>query len=157
MASLAKEGLYYVKDDPQLGQIRGLDPWAVENGIHLIRMEKDAAEGIMMIRKSNQQQYGTVHGGILVAFADTVAGHSLVAHGRMCVTQGSTVNFLRPASGAYLFCRATPVKVGKRICVVSVEQRNDRDELVTTALFTFSVAKEIKPVILHPKHPGLQF
>ena len=52
-----------------------------------------------MIRKSNQQQYGTVHGGILVAFADTVAGHSLVAHGRMCVTQGSTVNFLRPASG----------------------------------------------------------
>ncbi|MCI5499251.1 MAG: PaaI family thioesterase [Clostridiales bacterium] len=157
MASLAKEGLFYVKDDPQLGQIRGLDPWAVENGIHLIRMEKDAAEGIMMIRESNQQQYGTVHGGILVAFADTVAGHSLVAHGRMCVTQGSTVNFLRPASGAYLFCRGTPVKVGKRICVVSVEQRDDQDELVTTALFTFAVAKEIEPVILPPKHPGLQF
>lgn len=157
MASLAKEGPYYIKDDPQLGQIRGLDPWAVENGIHLIRMEKDAAEGIMMIRESNQQQYGTVHGGILVAFADTVAGHSLAAHGRMCVTQGSTVNFLRPASGAYLFCRATPVKVGKRICVVSVEQRNDRDELVTTALFTFAVAKEIEPILLPPKHATLQF
>ncbi|MFQ9410183.1 MAG: PaaI family thioesterase [Evtepia gabavorous] len=77
MASLDKEGLYYVKEDPQLGKIRGLDPWAVENGIHLIRMEQDAAEGIMMIRKSNQQQYGTVHGGVLVAFADTIAGHSL--------------------------------------------------------------------------------
>ena len=73
MASLDKEGLYYVKEDPQLGKIRGLDPWAVENGIHLIRMEQDAAEGIMMIRKSNQQQYGTVHGGVLVAFADTIA------------------------------------------------------------------------------------
>ena len=92
MASLDKEGLYYVKEDPQLGKIRGLDPWAVENGIHLIRMEQDAAEGIMMIRKSNQQQYGTVHGGVLVAFADTIAGHSLAPHGRMCVTQGSTVN-----------------------------------------------------------------
>ena len=69
-----KEGIYYVKEDPDLGKIRGLDPWAVENGIHLIRMEKDAAEGIMMIRKSNQQQYGTVHGGMLVAFADTIAG-----------------------------------------------------------------------------------
>ena len=76
-----KEGIYYVKEDPDLGTIRGLDPWAVENGIHLIRMEKDAAEGIMMIRKSNQQQYGTVHGGMLVAFADTIAGHSLVPHG----------------------------------------------------------------------------
>ena len=31
MASLDKEGLYYVKEDPQLGKIRGLDPWAVEN------------------------------------------------------------------------------------------------------------------------------
>lgn len=157
MASLDKDGRYYVKEDPDLGPIRGLDPWAVENGIHLIRMETDAAEGIMMIRESNQQQYGTVHGGVLVAFADTIAGHSLVPHGRMCVTQGSTVNFLRPAAGAYLFCRATPVKVGKRICVVSVEQRNDRDELITTALFTFAVAKEITPMCLPPKHPRLTF
>lgn len=152
-----KEGIYYVKEDPDLGKIRGLDPWAVENGIHLIRMEKDAAEGIMMIRKSNQQQYGTVHGGMLVAVADTIAGHSLVPHGRVCVTQGSTVNFLRPAAGAYLFCRATPVQVGGRICVVSVEQRNDRDELITTALFTFAVVKKMDPISLPPKHPGLTF
>ena len=111
----------------------------------------------MMIRRSNQQQYGTVHGGMLVAFADTIAGHSLVPHGKVCVTQGSTVNFLRPAAGAYLFCRATPVKVGSRICVVSVEQRNDRDELITTALFTFAVVRTIDPVTLPPKHPNLTF
>ena len=156
MASCVKEGLFFVGEDPQLGHIRGLDPWAVDNGIHLIRMEPDKTEGIMMIRESNQQQYGTVHGGMLVAFADTIAGHSLVPHGKMCVTQGSTVNFLRPADGAYLFCRATPVKVGKRICVVSVEQRNDRDELVTTALFTFAVVEEVEPLILPPRHPGLR-
>lgn len=157
MDSCVKEGLFFVGEDPQLGHIRGLDPWAVDNGIHLIRMEPDKTEGIMMIRESNQQQYGTVHGGMLVAFADTIAGHSLVPHGKMCVTQGSTVNFLRPADGAYLFCRATPVKVGKRICVVSVEQRNDRDELVTTALFTFAVAEEISPFLAEPKYPNLTF
>lgn len=157
MASCVKEGRFFVGEDPQLGHIRGLDPWAVDNGIHLIRMEPDKTEGIMMIRESNQQQYGTVHGGMLVAFADTIAGHSLVPHGKMCVTQGSTVNFLRPADGAYLFCRATPVKVGKRICVVSVEQRNDRDELVTTALFTFAVAEEIEPFLAEPKYPNLTF
>ena len=78
-------------------------------------------------------------------------------HGRVCVTQGSTVNFLRPAAGAYLFCRATPVQVGGRICVVSVEQRNDRDELITTALFTFAVVKKMDPISLPPKHPGLTF
>ena len=75
----------------------------------------------------------------------------------MCVTQGSTVNFLRPAAGAYLFCRATPVKVGKRICVVSVEQRNDKDELVTTALFTFAVVEDIEPILVEPKYPNLTF
>ena len=140
-----------------MGQIRGLDPWAVDNGIHLISMEHDKTEGIMMITHQNQQQYGTVHGGMLVAFADTIAGHSLAAHGKMCVTQGSTVNFLRPAAGAYLFCRAVPVKVGKRICVVSVEQWNDKDEMVTTALFTFAVVKEIEPILVEPKYPNLTF
>ncbi len=157
MASCVKEGIFYVGQDPQLGQIRGLDPWAVDNGIHLISMEPDKTEGIMMITDQNQQQYGTVHGGMLVAFADTIAGHSLTPHGKMCVTQGSTVNFLRPAAGAYLFCRAIPVKVGKRICVVSVEQRNDKDELVTTALFTFAVVEDIEPILVEPKYPNLTF
>lgn len=152
MASCVKRGLFYYGEDPTLGEIRGMDPWAVDNGIHIIRMEADAAEGIMMITPENTQQYGTVHGGMLVAFADTVAGHSLMARGRMCVTQGSTVNFTKPAKGAYLFCKATPVQVGHRICVVSVETRNDRDELVTTALFTFAVVEEKEPVILTPKH-----
>ena len=157
MASCVKEGIFYVGQDPQLGQIRGLDPWAVDNGIHLISMEPDKTEGIMMITDQNQQQYGTVHGGMLVAFADTIAGHSLTPHGKMCVTQGSTVNFLRPAAGAYLFCRAIPVKVGKRICVVSVEQRNDKDELVTTALFTFALVEDIEPILVEPKYPNLTF
>ena len=30
---LAREGKFYVREDPHLGKIRGLDPWAVENGI----------------------------------------------------------------------------------------------------------------------------
>ena len=42
-------------------------------------------------------------------------------------------------------------------CVVSVEQRNDRDELITTALFTFAVVKRMDPILLPPKHPGLSF
>ena len=157
MASCVKEGRLYVGQEPHLGQIRGLDPWAVDNGIHVICITEEKTEGIMMINQNNVQQYGTVHGGMLVAFADTIGGHSLVAHGKMCVTQSSTVNFLRPAAGAYLFCRATPVKVGRTACVVSVEQRNDKDELVTTALFTFTPIQDVEPLILEPKYPDLSF
>ena len=157
MASCVKEGRLYVGQDPYLGKIRGLDPWAVDNGIHVMSLTKERTEGIMMIGDQNTQQYGTVHGGMLVAFADTIAGHSLVPHGKMCVTQSSTVNFLRPAAGAYLFCRATPVKVGRTVCVVSVEQRNDKDELVTTALFSFTPIQDVEPLTLEPKYPDLRF
>ncbi len=82
----------------------------MENGIHLIRMEQDAAEGIMMIRKSNQQQYGTVHGGVLVAFADTIAGHSLAPPWPDVRHPGQHGEFPAPGGGAYLFCRATPCR-----------------------------------------------
>ena len=40
---LKKDRRLYFKQDPQLGEIRGLDPRAVENGIHLIRTEKSAS------------------------------------------------------------------------------------------------------------------
>ena len=66
------------------------------------------------------------------------------------------MNFLRPAAGEYLVCKAKPLKVGKRICVVSVEQYNDQGALVTTALFTFAVVEEVEPLILLPRHPGLR-
>ena len=93
----------------------------------------------------------------MAAVGDRMGDNLLSPHGKMCVTQGSTVDFLRPAAGEYLLCRATPVKVGKNICVVSVEQRNDAGALVTTALFTFAVVKEIDPIIVPPKHDGLRF
>lgn len=148
MSELPKKGIFYVKDDPELGEIRGLDPWAVENGIHISSMQPEMTEGIMMINSSNSQQYGTVHGGVLVAFADSVGGHSLAACGKMVVTQSSTVNFIRPAAGRYILCRARPVKVGRRACVVSVEQTNDKGEVVTTALFTYVPIKDIEPVLV---------
>ena len=157
MAScVKKEGDLYYGEDPMMGQTRGMDPWAVEHSIHLISMDETCAQGIMSINDQNTQQYGTVHGGMLTAFADTIAGHSLVPHGKMCVTQSSTVNFLRPAKGTYLLCRAVPLKVGKTTCVVSVEQLSDEDELVLSALFTFAVAREITPVTLPPEYPILR-
>lgn len=114
-------------------------------------------EGIMMIRKSNQQQYGTVHGGVLVAFADTIAGHSLAPPWPDVRHPGQHGEFPAPGGGGLPLLPGHPLQVGSRICVVSVEQRNDRDELITTALFTFAVVKRMDPILLPPKHPGLSF
>ena len=99
MASCVKEGRLYVGQDPHLGKIRGLDPWAVDNGIHVICITREKTEGIMMINQNNVQQYGTVHGGMLVAFAVS-----------MLVTQAI------PYSTA-IRRRRKPARSGSRPCV----------------------------------------
>lgn len=122
-----------------------VDPYAARNGISILRADEQGAEGVLTVTPAVLNPYGTVHGGCLVALADSVAGYSLAAAGRLCVTQGSTVNFLRPAIGKVIHCQAKPQKVGREICVVSVEQTDEEGRLLTTALFTFCVMKEIPP------------
>jgi len=151
MVSFDKVGKCYTREDPNLGKIRSLDPWAVNNGINMSWADETGAEGIMMVNKTNCNPYGSVHGGILGALADTVAGHSLVARGRVVVTQSSTLDYLRPASGKLVRCVATPKKVGKNICVVTVEQFDENDVLLTTGLMTFSVVRTCEPYVLKRK------
>lgn len=155
MVSFDKEVKYYVKEDPMLGEIRGLDPWAVNNGIHMSWADQTGAEGIMLANDKNCNPYGTVHGGVLGALADTVAGHSLVAQGLVVVTQSSTLHYLRPANGKMVRCVAKPQKVGKNICVVSVDQYDENGVMLTTALMTFSVVGKCEPYILKRRELNL--
>ncbi|MEG2000171.1 MAG: PaaI family thioesterase [Evtepia sp.] len=127
---------------------RTLDPFAIRHHMEILWANEAGAEGIMRVTPEVLNPYGTVHGGCLVALADTVAGHNMVAGGRLCVTQSSTVNFLRPATGQFVHCYAKPQKLGKSICVVSVDQTDEHDNLLTTALFTFSVMEQIEPHVI---------
>lgn len=59
------------------------------------------------------------------------------ATGRRCVTAGSSMEFLRPASGKRITCIATPKKEGRTLSVIQVELYNDQGKLVVTGTFTF--------------------
>ncbi len=130
---------------------RALDPFAERNQIEILWADANGAEGVMTVNDGVLNPYGTVHGGCLVALADTVAGHNMAASGRLCVTQSSTVNFLRPASGRLVRCRSVPQKLGKSVCVAYVEETDEEGELLTTALFTFCVVRQVKPHVITPK------
>ena len=109
-----KRGSTTSREDPDLGKNPGPGPLGGgERHPPHPYMEKDAAEGIMMIpQEQPAKQYGTVHGGMLVAFADTIAGHSLVPPRPGVRHPGEHRELPAAGGGAYLFCRATPVQVG---------------------------------------------
>lgn len=147
-------------DEPQGGFIveelmkqggRTVDPFAQSLNMEVLWAGPKEAEGIMYVTPNVLNPYGTVHGGCLVALADTVAGHNMAAAGRLCVTLSSTVNFLRPAACQEVRCHSTIQKLGKRVSVVAVEETDEHGTLLTTALFTFSTIKEIPPHLITAK------
>ncbi|MBP1758073.1 MAG: hypothetical protein H6Q61_322 [Firmicutes bacterium] len=125
-----------------------IDPFIQSLNMEVLWADPQEAEGILYVTPHVLNPYGTVHGGCLVALADSVAGHNMAAAGKLSVTQSSTVNFLRPAAGKVVHCHSKIQKLGKHISVVAVEQTDEAGTLLTTALFTFNMIKEITPHLI---------
>ncbi len=89
------------------------------------------------------QEYGVVQGGIVSAIADTAAVYLLIPEamdrGRVAGVEFK-MNFLRPAhaAGGDLVAIATPVKIGRRLAVCSVEVWQG-ERHVAAGLFTYLV------------------
>jgi len=130
------------------GGARTVDPLAKLLNMEMLWADPQEAEGVMYITPEVLNPYGSVHGGCLVALADSVAGHNMIAAGKICVTLNTTVNFLSPAMGREVRCRSRVQKMGKRVSVVAVEATDEKEKLLMTAFFTFSAIKEIPPHII---------
>lgn len=133
---------------------RTVDPLARLMHMEILWASPEEAEGILHVTPDLLNPYGTVHGGCLVTLADSVAGHNMAAAGKLCVTLSSTVNFLRPAMGQEVRCHSHIQKVGKRISVVAVEATDEQENLLLTALFTFSAMKDIPPHVITAQDLG---
>ena len=127
---------------------RTIDPFAKIVNYEVLWADPQEAEGVLHVTPTVLNPYGMVHGGCLVALADSVAGHNMAAAGKLCVTQSSTVNFLRPAMGKLVRCHSRIQKVGRQASVVSVEETDEKGKLLLTGLFTFSAVKEIPPHLI---------
>ncbi len=107
------------------------------NNIRITRLEEHYAEGELTVTEASLNRWGSVHGGCLVALADTVGGVAATTTGKSTVTLSNTFNFLRPASGARIKCTAQAVKVGKTIAVFRCTLTDDRERVVANGDFTF--------------------
>jgi uncharacterized protein (TIGR00369 family) len=112
-------------------------------GMRLVLHTNDRVEVQMTARPEMAQEYSIVHGGIISALADTAAVYLLIPG---AMDRGHVdgiefkMNFLRPAlaDGSDLTAIATPVKVGRRVAVCSVDVMQD-DRLVANGTFTYLV------------------
>ena len=89
------------------------------------------------------QQHDFFHGGVLGAMADTTAGHaalSLIDLGRSAITVEYKINFVAPATGAWLVCRARVAKSGRTLSVMHADvfaEQGGQESLAATAIVTY--------------------
>ncbi|MBN2231264.1 MAG: PaaI family thioesterase [Deltaproteobacteria bacterium] len=96
-------------------------PYAGHLGIQTIETGTGTCHLALVNQEEFQQESGFTHVGILSALADqaaTDACHTLTGTGKQVLTIECKLNFLRPATGRNLACKARIIRGGKQIMVV---------------------------------------
>ena len=116
---------------------------------HLGAQLDDLQSGVCVISVEAKpellQQHGFFHGGVtayLVDNATTIAAGTMCKEGRAPLTAGFSLNFMSPAVGDKLVCRAKVVKPGNALSVVSAEVfsvKDGKEKQTATALATIAV------------------
>jgi len=96
------------------------------------------------------QHNGFFHGGVIAFLIDngsTIAAGTMFDRTRMTLTAEYKLNFLAPASGSRLICRAKVLKPGRTLTVVEAKAYcliEDEEKLVAAALATIASAERPK-------------
>jgi uncharacterized protein (TIGR00369 family) len=113
--------------------------------IELIAFGDGWCETRVAVTPTLEQQHGFVHAGVLMTLADHTCGGAaatVAPEGQDVITVENKVSFLRPASGAALFCRAEVLKAGKRLIFTEAKVMIERDServIVAKASSTLAV------------------
>ena len=136
-----------------VGQVNTPHQFSYENGVTVTHVEPGRAEGVLVIGPNSINPHGNVHGGALATLADTVGGCCACSEGGSCVTANCSMEFLRPASGARIYCEATPKKLGRTLSVIQVVMTNEEQKVVATATYTFFMFQTEGNPSFPPKRP----
>ncbi|MGE5247661.1 MAG: PaaI family thioesterase [Verrucomicrobiota bacterium] len=119
-------------------------PFAADLGIVLEEMGPGWCRTALAVGPRHRQQDGYIHAGVQAALADHTAGGAagtLVRATEMVLTAEFKINFLRPAVGERLRCRAAVLKPGRTLIVAESEVyavRDGKEKLVAKAMVTLT-------------------
>ena len=114
-------------------------------GAELVDVGPGWCETALPVRPEHLQQDDLVHAGVLATLADHTAGcasGTVSEPGHIVLTAEFKINFLRPAVGQRLRCRAEVLKPGRRLIVAesAVHVVNDGvEKLAAKAMLTLAV------------------
>ena len=114
-------------------------------GIEIMEAGKDSVSGRMPVDERTTQPFGLLHGGASVTFAESLG--SLAGSFHVDWEKDSVVgieinaNHLKSVRSGWVYGRATPVKIGKRIQVWNIKITNEDKEAVCISRLTLAVVK----------------
>ncbi|MBN9698372.1 MAG: hotdog fold thioesterase [Zoogloea sp.] len=112
-------------------------------GMELIEIGEDFLRGRMPVDQRTRQPAGALHGGVSVAFAETLASWS-AAHvvdpaKYHCVGQEINANHVRAVTGGWVYGEARPLHIGRTSHVWEVRITNEEGKLVCISRMTAAV------------------
>ena len=112
-------------------------------GIEITDIENDFICGKMPVDERTIQPFGLLHGGASTALAETLGS---IAGGIKVYPNNETVvgieinaNHLKSARDGWVYGKATPIRIGKKIQVWNIEISNDSGDLICVSRLTLAV------------------
>lgn len=108
-------------------------------GLKVTKLEKGYAEAEMHVDNAHSNPQASVHGGVLMTIADTVAGSAVAYCGEMIATIEGSLHFLRPVmSKQKLLGVGKEIKSGKNIMVASADIYDEEGTHIATGIYSFA-------------------
>ena len=112
-------------------------------GIEITDIGDDFICGKMPVDERTTQPFGLLHGGASAALAETLGS---IAGGIQVYSNNETIvgieinaNHLKSARDGWVYGKATPIRIGKKIQVWDIRITNESDELVCVSRLTLAV------------------
>ena len=122
----------------------GSNPYVNFLGITFTEIEEGRVVARMPLREEQRQYSGVIHGGVLAALADTIAGYAaytVTPLGSEVLTAELKTSFLRGAWGNELVAIGTVIKAGRKLHFAECEIYCD-DKLICKSSGTFCVIQK---------------
>ena len=108
-------------------------------GIELLEVTPDRVVGQLKVRENLMTVGGTIHGGTLMAFADTIGAAGTVANlaqGQRTATLESKTNFIAGCRSGTVQAEAKPIHKGKRTHVWETRITDESGKLLSVTTQT---------------------
>lgn len=112
-------------------------------GIEITDIGDDFICGKMPVDERTIQPFGLLHGGASVALAETLGsiggGIKVYQNNETVVGIEINANHLKSARDGWVYGKASPIRIGKKIQVWNIEITNESNDLICVSRLTLAV------------------